>query len=450
MKKYKFTDNEKELLKVAKLNQKLSSNLQNDIAKLNQNANRINNENEIFLKEVENKLGINKDINLNENISYKRESTHVDEYDWPELVEQAEKIYGEDINFDDLLRPEDIENVQDYFKQIDNEFCKKTGLNKNDIVFLFVAIALQCVRQYVLDPMLKNQRHNASSNDEKGRKNNATSGWYYVETDKILTNAVPFDAIKYGGNDSVKGFLKGYKNHRFATLGHDPILGWFFGTANIMTATVTNSMFESAHVKYIPGKGNVIHSRADNKRILSSIQSRITLEGMDGWMALVFALAREGIHLKSDVGTKMSLSITGISQLSPDFANKLSTYGIDVASIGTEISLSCLINYIISVMHGLCFDENNDDKSLYKVRTRKILLYSNLIASTSNIIISQLTNKKELLDVGGILVTISRLFKDVSFILKIKEEFVQKHIDAHFEGVKSEIQELYDNRFFKL
>lgn len=128
------------------------------------------------------------------------------------------------------------------------QFSKMTGFKKVDWLFLATAIALQCIRQYILDPYMKEHRQNASSNDEKGRKNNAGPGWYYADTDKILISKVPFDAHYYSDNRTVIGFFKG-GNHRIVTLGHDPILGWIFGTANIMTNTITRYDFKSAHIK---------------------------------------------------------------------------------------------------------------------------------------------------------------------------------------------------------
>lgn len=37
------------------------------------------------------------------------------------------------------------------------------------------------------------------------------------------------------------------------------------------------------------------------------------------------------------------------------------------------------------------------------------------------------------LDVGGILVTITRLFSDIRFITKIKQEFIENKINSKFE-----------------
>lgn len=54
---------------------------------------------------------------------------------------------------------------------------------------------------------------------------------------EILTGSVPYDAIKTGAHVSGTG-LSG-TTHRYRTLGHDPILGWIFGTANILTNSLT-------------------------------------------------------------------------------------------------------------------------------------------------------------------------------------------------------------------
>ena len=73
------------------------------------------------------------------------------------------------------------------------------------------------------------------------------------------------------------------------------------------------------------------------------------------------------------------------------------------------------------------------DNKLYEVRTRKILLLSNLLASSSNLVYVDLTHDAKKLDVGGILITITRLFSDVRFITKIKQEFIEDKINSKFE-----------------
>ena len=140
----------------------------------------------------------------------------------------------------------------------------------------------------------------------------------------------------------------------------------------------------------------------------------------------------------------MSLPIPIIQTIDPKAAQSLAEMGIDSAnliSFGKQITYSALINFLISMIHGLFYDETRDGRrSLYQVRTRKILLYSNTIASASNILavaimegIGAATGNADLmkkgisyLDIGGFLVTLYRLVTDIPFILRIKKEFLEK------------------------
>lgn len=64
------------------------------------------------------------------------------------------------------------------------------------------------------------------------------------------------------------------------------------------------------------------------------------------------------------------------------------------------------------------------------MRTRKIILYSNIIATTSDVVQTAIRtyigdkNAIKNFDLGGFLVTIYRLITDTKYILKIKEEFI--------------------------
>lgn len=444
---FKLSDKDKDWFKVAKLTQDQSEGLLSEMKKLKEDWANINQSHENFLVSAENMLGITNTIKIHREEAFVREGLPVEELDWSDLVAEANERYSDDIQFEDLLSEAEFSEAYGRLAEIDKEFAEKTGLRKKDLAFLGIALALQCVRQYILDPWLKKNRSGATANDEKGRKNNTDAGWYYVETEKILTNRVPYDVQQYGDNSTIQGFLKG-GDHRSMTLGHDPIFGWIFGTANIMTSTVTRTDFISAHVKCI-NNTNKIHSLANTVTLFSKVIERVSKKGIDGKLALASAIARQFIHLKSDIYTKRGLPIPGISILSPELSRTLAQYGIDIAGIATEASLSCLINTIISMVHRLYIDEEQGGEQFFEVRTRKIILYSNLLASTSNIIASKLSGQYDLLDIGGALVTITRLVSDVRFICKVKDEFVQSKQDIQFEGIKSELDAIYKNRFGK-
>ena len=60
---------------------------------------------------------------------------------------------------------------------------------------------------------------------------------YYAPLMQICTaRGVPYDATRFKGVNY--GFFK-EANHRFATFGHDPIVGLIVGTSNILTNTIT-------------------------------------------------------------------------------------------------------------------------------------------------------------------------------------------------------------------
>lgn len=153
------------------------------------------------------------------------------------------------------------------------------------------------------------------------------------------------------------------------------------------------------------------------------------------------------MHLKSDVSTD-GLPIPFLQTISPDFAQTLAEHGLDSIALGDIAKQAAgaeFINFVISTIHSLICAENGEmDRKLYQVRTKKIILISNVIASASNIIAVGIAAgigvagenpdavKKTLkyLDVGGILVTIAHLFTDLRFIFKVKEEFIKSKLDA--------------------
>lgn len=339
-------------------------------------------------------------------------------------------------------------NAPAIISDIEKQFKSATKLNKLDITFLFFATALQCVRQYFLTPFRDRLTDQEAAKNTKGHGKESSDRnhqYYNPSLDEIISNPVPFDAI-YGSKDFDLG-LSG-NSHRAKTLGHDPILGWIFGTANIATSTMTTWNFQSYHVKtgFIASGASrdQITNHADTGKVFSYTFDKIFNQGTEGKAKIGASLAKEAIHLKSDVGSKNSLPIPIISSVfSPEFAMELAEYGIDavnVIDIGKQAMFSILINFLISMIHALFYDEAKDgSKSLYQVRTRKILSYSNLIASASNLIAVAVTEavaattgnadlaKKGLkyFDIGGLLVTCYRLITDYKFIKEIKLEFLE-------------------------
>ena len=105
---------------------------------------------------------------------------------------------------------------------------------------------------------------------------------------------------------------------------------------------------------------------------------------------------------------------------------------------------------ITSFLHGMFYHPDKDrcTRELYEVRTRKILLLSNCIATSSNLIFCSITKNPKKLDIGGLFVTIGRLFSDIRFITRVKEEFIQSELDKDLGEQLNDLHILY-KRIYK-
>lgn len=127
MHRYNLSDEEKDWLKVAKLNQDKSEALLSEMKALNKEWGNINKSHEDFLSSVENMLGMRNSRKINREEVLVRESQPVEELSWSELVEEANKCYSDEINFEDLLSEAEFLEAYERLAEIDKEFTKKPG-----------------------------------------------------------------------------------------------------------------------------------------------------------------------------------------------------------------------------------------------------------------------------------------------------------------------------------
>ena len=59
-----------------------------------------------------------------------------------------------------------------------------------------------------------------------------------------------------------------------------------------------------------------------------------------------------------------------------------------------------------------------------RVKTRKIVLYSNAIATGSNVVKSVITDRFDELDFAGLIVLLRKYFSDLNFIYDVKHEYI--------------------------
>lgn len=445
-----YTNDDRNNLRIFKYHQKLSEQMNNRGEDLSKRLDKRILESEKLL----NKLGYNPSFVRNNPPINTFNNLNIRSYD--EILSDSSKDFDSNYicSFEDILSQEEIEDVNKRIDDIDKLFINKTKMNRTDIYILLLATALQTIKWILLpaigepfdpsdrmehnDPEIEKEHKetlNETRNKHYSKDGNPTGTYWEPKKDEnhqkswieILYTKAPYDKIK--GSSTLDIGLSG-KNHRLKTLGHDPILGWIFGTANFMTDTATLVSFDSYRIK----DAHWVNEPVSLVQLFSEV---IELTRFD-WRCLCAALVAQGAHLASDKYTKMGLPIPILSTFNEEWASKLYTEHYDylclqrdLKTIAMSASISILINMIISFIHSMFYSPIKDgiDKDLYEVRTRKILLLSNFLATSSNIIFCCIMKNPHKLDIGGILVTLSRLFLDIRFITKIKDEFIQMELD---------------------
>ena len=349
------------------------------------------------------------------------------------------------LNLDDEKKEKLLSSHTKEKEKVTSEFRKLTGLDKKDIGFLFVAIALQCIRQYVLGgkigevigktsvvaqntPSLIKLEKKLNNKYDKVSKTLENIGKYKTGEEIAKKCKVPYDAILNTNKSDLKSLTQ-----RYQTLGHDPLFGIVFGTMNILTDTMTLNDFTSfcvnmddlsvgEEISTLDVAKNAFYSvTKDNKNLPKALFSQI-------------------VHMKTDEFTRLGIPIPEDSIFSTKLKDLLKDYDRicferDLRTVELQTGFNLMINKIIELLHGFYYDEKiSGDKNLYEVKTRKIILYSNIIASSSNILASYFVNPLGInyLDIGGIGITFYKIIKDVPFMLSLEKEFIDKKLYLNY------------------
>ena len=162
--------------------------------------------------------------------------------------------------------------------------------------------------------------------------------------------------------------------------------------------------------------------------------------------AFVASLIKQIIHIGTDLYTPCGIQIPSANLiLSNTQVEKLTGYIStgDLLKVGESTELAELINLLISTLHTLMYDSSMSiSRDLYSIKTRKIIMYSNIIATGSNILwvggnmFAGNEGAIKQLDIGGLIVTIKRLMSDTEYIRQIKEEFVFGGFNKMIQGDK--------------
>lgn len=467
---FKYSSDELDMNKVLKMNQDISRSMLNDGA-MSQVRSSADDSIEASLALLRS-LGKGKEAaKLSADIASKGKSLPLEVRpvleSWEDIVAQANLHEPNEVVLEDIMSEAEIQSAFAELGAIEEQFSRKTSIvNKVDLSFLAIATALQVAKSLVFpyiaekfdygksfDPSERLghndktiEKAHKDANDkfrDKHKGKHGTGHWI-----NILYQTVPYDITK-GSKDL--GINMGGKYHRMYTLGHDPVLGWIFGTANILTDCITFNNFHTNRISRIdPITGSKKMVITPEVVFLGQMFSECYDEVKADPLNLPAALFAQAQHLKSDEFTKLGLPVPILSSINEDFASKLYSenydalcFARDAKIVGASFVVSKLFDMIISLLHGL-FRKDCEDKDLYEVRSRKILLISNAIASTSTIINATITSNPKNLDIGSLLNTVTHLFTDVRFILKIKQEFIYSAIAEKVQKEISEIDALYE------
>ena len=470
MSRFEYSDEELKVNKVIKMNQDISTSILNnkEMAKVRNSADA----NIDSSLELVRSLGMNKEVlKMSTQIETKEKNRKLEHRpvleSWEEIVRQADLHEPTKVVIEDFMSETEIQNTFSELDDINKKFEKKTGIiNKTDLSFLAIATALQVSKSLVFpyiaekfdygksfdsserldhnDKSIEKAHREANDNfRDKHMEKHGTGHWI-----NILYQTVPYDITK-GSKDL--GINMGGKYHRMYTLGHDPILGWIFGTANILTDCITFNNFHTNRISRIDplsgAKKMVITSKIVS---MGQMFKECYDEVKEDPLNLPAAIFAQAQHLKSDEFTKLGLPVPILSSINEEFASKLYSenydalcFARDAKIVGASFVISKLFDIIISLTHGL-FRRENEDKELFEVRTRKILLISNAIASTSTIVNAAITSNPKNLDIGSLLNTVTHLFSDLRFIAKIKEEFIESEIAVKLKKEIDDIDVIYN------
>lgn len=168
--------------------------------------------------------------------------------------------------------------------------------------------------------------------------------------------------------------------------------------------------------------------------------------------ALIASLIKQIIHIGTDLYTPCGIQIPAANLvLSNSEVEKLTRYisAGDIIKVGATAKLAELINFLISTLHSLMYDSSVcSSRDLYSVKTKKIIMYSNTIATGSNVLwvggnmLAGNETAIKQLDIGGLMVTVKRLVNDKEFIRKLKEEFVLGNFKNMIRGDNLDSKEI--------
>lgn len=206
---------------------------------------------------------------------------------WEELCIEAEQAVGNSTELGPLFTEEELQVNEQAIKLLNEEFNAVHRLDKFDVTISVAAGLLGAA----VDILLVGIPQKTPDGLKAGPLSDYVRQWFdkkfpEEEMDKLANSKaskVPYDAQDNRNTTEYVNGLSAYY-HRLLALGHDPLLGLIFGVFDIMTGRMTT----------IDKTGKIL------SQVMENYADRKESD-------IFAAIAKQIIHLKSDITTSMGL-----------------------------------------------------------------------------------------------------------------------------------------------
>ncbi len=206
---------------------------------------------------------------------------------WEQLCNEAEEYVGSNCDIDNLLTEEELKQSELYIQKLNKDFNQIYQLDKVEIIISALAGIIGAAVDLLLVGIPQRSPDGLKAGPLSDYIRKSFDSVFPEEEMKKLANSprskVPFDAQDNRHTEKYIEGLSAYY-HRLLSLGHDPLLGFVVGVFDILTGRMTT----------IDKSGKIV------SQVMKNYADRKESDIFE-------ALAKEFLHLISDVNTSMGL-----------------------------------------------------------------------------------------------------------------------------------------------
>ncbi len=370
---------------------------------------------------------------------------------WEQLARRAAAETRGQVFVEDLLNSEEIRSSKAQAQAIDERFAQITGLSKTDQTFLTLATGIQLARWMMMPKLVGTLGRTARVLSALSPKTMALLGRQGAQSQNALTEQVnsefkeeaEWDAQPVGEQHRTWEDIlaDGQQDAAEAPAFSNDGMNWLFGVINRLTGTHTDGSFHT--VDDITGEAvNTSGIFAEAFRTIK-----------EDWLRLPAAVYAQYAQGRAAEGEPVDVLEPLAQSFSPDMLSDLYTSQFaqlaamdELTLVGQQAAVPLIINMAVGLLHGFMYNPKTDGpREYYDARTRKILIYSNALASASNLALTAGSENWAKLDLGGLIVSALRITQDTSYIAVLKDRFVNEQMDKMLEKELNDIDSHFIN-----